>query len=354
MMFASSYVEEEQHFWYWTTSAWILCLYFTRFDSSSPNGKAAIATFLLLAAHRSITRWNQTGQKQAGAPDVAHHFFPAHHITLWILVLATYIHSAIRLGRRAFFNLTSHEISAMTALSLALPSLMFKLNFTQADSPELVQGLAEKLREYTAEWDLIMQARATFVGLGIAAVGLIILTAVRDRFPGDASRAKGEKTKPLSSSTKLTAKHRCLPPSTPSRPPNPLLDDPDESPKYPSLPALRNPTPTLEIPPLATSTTHDKRTRHRHPSSTTTTNTPTPPRHPHPPPTDTYILLRLWRLKRNLQHRPQQRLQRHLRLQHPSRRHPSLLLQLGRSNLVVPSRRPHDPTSPRRTRRNHR
>lgn len=23
MMFASSYVEEEQHFWYWTTSAWL-------------------------------------------------------------------------------------------------------------------------------------------------------------------------------------------------------------------------------------------------------------------------------------------------------------------------------------------
>jgi ethanolaminephosphotransferase len=23
MMFASSYVEEEQHFWYWTTTAWL-------------------------------------------------------------------------------------------------------------------------------------------------------------------------------------------------------------------------------------------------------------------------------------------------------------------------------------------
>lgn len=26
MMFASSYVEEEQHFWYWTTSAWLFAL----------------------------------------------------------------------------------------------------------------------------------------------------------------------------------------------------------------------------------------------------------------------------------------------------------------------------------------
>lgn len=27
MMFASSYVEEEQHFWYWAASAWLLLLY---------------------------------------------------------------------------------------------------------------------------------------------------------------------------------------------------------------------------------------------------------------------------------------------------------------------------------------
>lgn len=26
MMFASSYVEEEQHFWYWTTTAWLTLL----------------------------------------------------------------------------------------------------------------------------------------------------------------------------------------------------------------------------------------------------------------------------------------------------------------------------------------
>lgn len=31
MMFASSYVEEEQHFWYWATSAWLVLLSFTRY-----------------------------------------------------------------------------------------------------------------------------------------------------------------------------------------------------------------------------------------------------------------------------------------------------------------------------------
>ncbi len=27
MMFATSYVEEEQHFWYWTTTAWLMLLW---------------------------------------------------------------------------------------------------------------------------------------------------------------------------------------------------------------------------------------------------------------------------------------------------------------------------------------
>ncbi len=34
MMFASSYVEEEQHFWYWTTSAWLLSLGIKRYTQA--------------------------------------------------------------------------------------------------------------------------------------------------------------------------------------------------------------------------------------------------------------------------------------------------------------------------------
>jgi len=30
MMFASSYVEEEQHFWYWASSAWLGLLWFKK------------------------------------------------------------------------------------------------------------------------------------------------------------------------------------------------------------------------------------------------------------------------------------------------------------------------------------
>jgi hypothetical protein len=31
MMFATSYVEEEQHFWYWATAAWMAYLYASKY-----------------------------------------------------------------------------------------------------------------------------------------------------------------------------------------------------------------------------------------------------------------------------------------------------------------------------------
>jgi ethanolaminephosphotransferase len=36
MMFASSYVEEEQHFWYWTTSAWFFYLFIYGYAPDMP------------------------------------------------------------------------------------------------------------------------------------------------------------------------------------------------------------------------------------------------------------------------------------------------------------------------------
>lgn len=35
MMFASSYVEEEQHFWYWATTAWLMLLWVKKYVISS-------------------------------------------------------------------------------------------------------------------------------------------------------------------------------------------------------------------------------------------------------------------------------------------------------------------------------
>lgn len=203
MMFASSYVEEEQHFWYWTTSAWILCLCIRKYvpfpplftpvsigDSTMLNANrmqhpssgtgTAMSGVLLLALHRVCVRWSQTGQKHAGAPDIAHTFFGSHHIVLWVLVIATYLHIFTRISGHTFARLVPPIAGIFAALSLVLPAFVFKLNFTQADAPELVQGLGASIREWSAVFDLVLQARTVFVGLGITALTTTWMHALAD------------------------------------------------------------------------------------------------------------------------------------------------------------------------------
>ncbi|KAM0719194.1 hypothetical protein Q7P37_005099 [Cladosporium fusiforme] len=182
MMFASSYVEEEQHFWYWTTPAWLALLAMRSMQhegkTALPNGLSiSKATFVLpiMACHRLMVRWNQTGQKHAGEPDVVHGFFPSHHVLMWVLVLSTFLLIGLQLARTSFRGVMAGEAAFSTALVMILPAIVFKLNFTQADAPELVLGLGEKVRAATASLDLVTQARVVFVMLtlatGIVAVG---------------------------------------------------------------------------------------------------------------------------------------------------------------------------------------
>ncbi|KAI5249256.1 alkaline phosphatase-like protein [Aureobasidium subglaciale] len=178
MMFATSYVEEEQHFWYWATAAWMAYLYAAKIKVTGLRTSIVFSAFVLLALHRLSTRWNQTGQKHAGESDIAHTFFPDHHIILWMLIITTYIHLAFRIGRRTFAEIFAPEFATISAISLVLPSFVFKLNFTQADAPELVGGLAESIRQLTSELDLVMQARTAFVGLGISALVVITMVAL--------------------------------------------------------------------------------------------------------------------------------------------------------------------------------
>ncbi|KAG9566308.1 alkaline phosphatase-like protein, partial [Aureobasidium melanogenum] len=175
MMFATSYVEEEQHFWYWATAAWMAYLYAAKTKVMGLQTSVVFSAFVLLALHRLSIRWNQTGQKHAGDPDVAHTFFPDHHIILWTLIITAYIQLAFRIGRRTFADILAPEFATISAISLVLPSFVFKLNFTQADAPELVGGLAETIREWTSELDLVTQARTAFVGLSIATLAVLIM-----------------------------------------------------------------------------------------------------------------------------------------------------------------------------------
>jgi len=177
MMFATSYVEEEQHFWYWITPAWFAILAARslqqghRLPSSNGwNPPNALLVVPLLACHRLMVRWNQTGQKHAGEADIVHAFFPPHHVIMWLLVLATYVVVGIQLARTSFSGSIIGEGDLALAFVMILPAVIFKLNFTQADAPELVLGLGEQLRGVSANIDLVTQARVVFVMLTLALI----------------------------------------------------------------------------------------------------------------------------------------------------------------------------------------
>ncbi|KAK0939105.1 major facilitator super transporter protein [Friedmanniomyces endolithicus] len=179
MMFASSYVEEEQHFWYWLTPAWILLLTIRSVYRAEGSKRTKIrivaAGALILAVHRVATRWNQTGQKHAGAPDIVHGFFPDYRMTMWVLVLWTYGRNCYTLARRTFLDILPTEAAVAAAVALTVPAIVFKLNFTQADAPELVQGLGMLIRRWTEPFSLVLQAQVTFGLLALATVTTVVL-----------------------------------------------------------------------------------------------------------------------------------------------------------------------------------
>jgi len=178
MMFASSYVEEEQHFWYWLTPAWIVILTanaLTHTGDLQRKMGLASACVTVLAVHRMAVRWNQTGQKHAGEPDIVHAFFSKEFVLMWILILATYGYVCAMLVRRTLLDLMPPEVSVAIATVIVIPAVVFKLNFTQADAPELVRGLAYKIREWTEPFTLVSQAQLTFTLLALTA---IVVTAM--------------------------------------------------------------------------------------------------------------------------------------------------------------------------------
>lgn len=187
MMFASSYVEEEQQFWYWIGSGWIFYLHARwassgsnepKYITSFPTHYTSLATLALAVCQRLLRRWNQTGQKFTAEPDIARDFFPAHPAILWVLVILTYADA----GYHLLQSLPSAILARTGALFLTVIALMFKLNFVAADSPEL---LAETFASRPVDiWpgsvSLVWQARIIFAGLACC----VVLAAVARMRPG--------------------------------------------------------------------------------------------------------------------------------------------------------------------------
>ncbi|KAI1134922.1 alkaline phosphatase-like protein [Hypoxylon sp. FL0543] len=166
MMFASSYVEEEQHFWYWITTAWLIYLAIRSIPRATRQ--SLMICFIALGTMRLTRGWNQTGQKFAGEPDIVTSFIATNPPLLWCLVVATYGMVSVQLfdGLRGI----PIAISGSVVAGLTTSAISFKLAFTNEDAPELVVGLARTLVGIFDGPSLVNRARAVFLGLGLISI----------------------------------------------------------------------------------------------------------------------------------------------------------------------------------------
>ncbi|KAJ5092245.1 hypothetical protein NUU61_007115 [Penicillium alfredii] len=175
MMFASSYVEEEQQFWYWICSGWIVYLH-ARSQSSSKPGSSRLnkaASLGLAVSLRFLRRWNQTGQKFAAEPDIGRTFFPRNPSILWGLVVVAYADA----GGQLLSSLPDAILLKLWALTLTIGAFGFKLNFAASDVPELLDGtfISKTVGMWPNGPSLILQARLVFGGL----ICLVLLAICR-------------------------------------------------------------------------------------------------------------------------------------------------------------------------------
>ncbi|CUS11927.1 unnamed protein product [Tuber aestivum] len=182
MMFASSYVEEEHNFWYWAASGWFFLLFLKAYvlvlspdsdqslrklNSQRTSNSDAFRIFLIIPMLRIARRWNQTGQKHAGAPDITKGFLSENINLLWLLVLFTYTDIFSRIVRNTFRNIPGRAAGFIFGILTIGAALTFKLCFAAQDTPDLIANWLKPLALYTEELDmsLISLARTTFISL---------------------------------------------------------------------------------------------------------------------------------------------------------------------------------------------
>ncbi|KAL9031921.1 MAG: hypothetical protein Q9196_000117 [Gyalolechia fulgens] len=194
MMFASSAVEEEHQYWYFLASAWFLRLGLKNYVESSDAGApvtddyrtrrrrglcSALLAVTPLATMRVIRAWNQTGQKHAGRPDIARGLLSNHSYILWALVCIIYLALP---GKMWFKSLGQfgRTASFVYATVLCVVGLVFKIAFTTADAPELLEGLP--IPQILASFDLTRLARALFLGMLLICAAVSFSSQGRDRY----------------------------------------------------------------------------------------------------------------------------------------------------------------------------
>ncbi|OQE07122.1 hypothetical protein PENVUL_c015G06482 [Penicillium vulpinum] len=175
MMFASSYVEEEQQFWYWICSGWIVYLHIKSQSSANAVSRKRFGSLaswsnkcmilVLAITQRLLRRWNQTGQKFAAEPDIARTFFTSHPEIFWCLFILTYVDA----GRHLLKRIPISGMLKLGALAPAVLACTFKLHFVTSESPELLDGtfISQIMKEWPYSLSLVLHARLVFYGLAV-------------------------------------------------------------------------------------------------------------------------------------------------------------------------------------------
>ncbi|KAG9235506.1 GPI ethanolamine phosphate transferas-like protein 2 [Amylocarpus encephaloides] len=187
MMTASSFVEEEHHFWYWATTAWLALISVKcQRKGQVRTGLLGLSSVGLLLVTRIVRRWNQTGQKWTGEPDIAKTFFFEHRIFLWILVSITYLWN-IQVFATTGFRRFPKVVAGAIATSLATAAVTFKLAFTHEDSPELLAGFTKTMAENMEGISLVTRARIVFAAIGLA-LSYTLVTSFSHKKPNPTMR----------------------------------------------------------------------------------------------------------------------------------------------------------------------
>ncbi|KKK25071.1 hypothetical protein ARAM_003137 [Aspergillus rambellii] len=180
LMFASSYVEEEQQFWYWIFTGWAFYLHIrssrrlTERHSKGRGTYGALATLfpkfspvILAVSHRILRRWNQTGQKFAADPDISRTFFPNHPGSLWVLVALSYADISL--------HIIGHTSSSMAwrllCFGVTTLAFTFKLVFAASESPELIsKPVLHNVTVLLNQVPLLLYARLVLGGIMLLVV----------------------------------------------------------------------------------------------------------------------------------------------------------------------------------------
>lgn len=123
----------------------------------------------LLAMSRFVHRWNQTGQKHVGEPDVAKSFLMAHKTVLWTLILATYFAIAQRMTWDDNPQ-TSRQASRLAAVLSCFAAFVFKAATANADAPAILIDLRQSDLQLIRGPSLVFLARIVYLAIGLLAI----------------------------------------------------------------------------------------------------------------------------------------------------------------------------------------